>query len=62
MRAALCPRSFLFLMDGGVRVRWACGATLERPDETAVDVEILRDHIPQDHHHRHHLRHRDMSH
>lgn len=58
MRASLCPRRFILRAEGGVIVRWQCGATLERPDEKAIDVEILVEHIPQDHHHHWHPRRR----
>lgn len=47
-----CGRRFTVLADGGVRVTWDCGATMEAPDETAIDVEVLADHLPRHHHHR----------
>lgn len=47
-----CGRRFTVLADGGVRVTWDCGATMVSKDETAVDVEVLADHLPRQHHHR----------
>jgi hypothetical protein len=52
-----CSRRFTFLAEGGVKVTWACGAQREFPDETAVDVEVLADHLPEAHHHQHHFPH-----
>lgn len=52
-----CTRRFTVLGDGGVRITWSCGARLDVLDETAVDVEILADHLPTTHHHHHHLPH-----
>lgn len=49
-----CARRFVFLLDGGVTVRWACGAEIVLPDEIAVDVDILLDRTDDlSHHHRH---------
>lgn len=56
-----CRRRFVLLAAGGVRVRWACGTVRDFPDETAVDVEVLADHLPRSHHHHHHLHHREGS-
>lgn len=53
MRAAGCSRTFVLLAEGGVKAMWACGAEVVRPDETAVDVELLRERIPAEHHHHH---------
>lgn len=50
-----CARRFTILADGGVRVTWACGATATHRGETAIDVEVLADHLPRHHHHRWHL-------
>lgn len=55
MRAAECPRKFVLLGDGGVRAEWACGASVERPDEDAVDVDLLAERFGPAHHHQHHL-------
>ena len=54
-----CPRAFVLRSEGGVLVRWACGAEREFPDEPAVDVEYLADHLPTHHHHKHHLTHKE---
>lgn len=54
MRAADCRPRFELLSAGGVRVSWPCGAELVNAEETAVDVELLRDRFPS--HHHHHLR------
>lgn len=54
-----CARRFIHRAEGGVKVVWACGAEREFPDETAVDVEILADHLPAVHHHKHHLTHKE---
>ena len=51
----LCERTFTVLADGGVKVTFACGAELVRREESAVDVELLRERFPQAHQHRHHL-------
>ena len=49
----------MLLSDGGVKVRWACGAEKVLPDEIAVDVEILVDRtVDLSHHHHPHLHHR----
>lgn len=59
MRAGDCTRSFLIRAEGGVVVRWACGAELVNAGETAVDVAVLADRYPAaGHHHHHHVRHR----
>lgn len=50
-----CERTFVILAEGGVRIRWTCGASVDFPNETAVDVDVLADHLPTTHHHRHHL-------
>jgi hypothetical protein len=54
VRASSCRKRFVLRAEGGVLIRWACGAELIAPDETAVDVEILAER-PYSHHH-HHLR------
>ena len=54
-----CLRRFILRAEGGVLVRWACGAALVVADETAVDVEYLADHLPTHHHHKHHLTHKE---
>jgi hypothetical protein len=60
VRAVDCARRFVFLAAGGVRVVWACGAEKDFPDEPAVDVEFLTDHLADvTHHHRHHLHHKE---
>jgi hypothetical protein len=59
VRAADCPRSFTLLAEGGVRVRWGCGAEVVDRKETAVDVAVLRERAAfQDHHHVLHMPHR----
>jgi len=58
VRVADCPRTFVLRAEGGVLVRWACGAEKVSPEEPAVDVEVLADRYPAAHHHQHHLRHR----
>lgn len=59
MRAADCPQRFVVRSDGGVVVRWACGAELVNPREAAVDVAVLADRYPRaGHHHHRHVRHR----
>jgi len=60
MHAAGCPRRFVLRAEGGVRVVWACGASRVFADETAVDVEILADHLPTAHHHHHRHRQEDQ--
>lgn len=52
-----CGRHFELLAQGGVRCRWDCGAERVYPDESAVDVEYLADHLPEHHHHHPHLHH-----
>jgi hypothetical protein len=54
-----CARRFTLLAGGGVRVRWACGTEKDFPDEAAVDLDYLADHLPQHHHHKHHLTHKE---
>ena len=54
-----CRRTFVILAERGVRIVWACGAERDFPDETAVDVEILADHLPRQHHHHPHLHHKE---
>ena len=54
-----CARRFIHMADGGIKVVWTCGAEREFPDETAVDVEYLADHLPAQHHHKHHLTHKE---
>jgi hypothetical protein len=54
--AADCPRQFMVLGDGGVRVTYACGAEVLLTGEIAIDVEILDDRIAQSHHHHRHRR------
>ncbi|HEX8007450.1 MAG TPA: hypothetical protein VF482_13605 [Trebonia sp.] len=61
MRAA-CPRRFILLAERGVRVRWMCGAHQDFPDETAVDVDVLRDRLGDIPHHHHHHVHREVRH
>lgn len=57
-----CSRRFTFLLDGGVRIVWACGAEKVLPDESAVDVEILLDRTADlSHHHKHHLHHKEPA-
>jgi hypothetical protein len=36
-----------------VKVRWACGTERDFPDETAIDVDLLAERLPQHHHHHH---------
>lgn len=55
--ARRCVRRFTILTAGGVRCVWACGAHRDFPDEVAIDVEFLADHLPTSHHHRHRLPH-----
>lgn len=52
MKAADCARTFVLLAEGGVKVRWACGAEYVSKDEAAVDVAVLAANLPT--HHRHH--------
>lgn len=58
MRAADCPQRFVFRTDGGVVVRWACGAELVNAEEPAVDVFVLKDRYPVAAHHHRHVRRR----
>lgn len=51
MRAADCPRRFVLMADGGVRVVYGCGDAVEDPDEVAVDLAILEDRVDRHHHH-----------
>lgn len=51
MSAADCPRRFIMLAAGGVRVRWACGAETVNPRETGVDLLVLAEKAEYDHHH-----------
>ncbi len=53
--ARRCARTFRLLAEGGVRITWHCGAERVIADETAVDVEVLADHLPTHHHHHVHL-------
>jgi hypothetical protein len=62
VRMRRCARRFIHLADGGVRVVWACGSQKDFPDETAVDVDILADHLPTHHHHHAHLPHHRQPH
>ncbi len=48
-----CSRTFVLLAGGGVKVRWACGTEKVFADETAVDVDVLAEHISTHHHHHH---------
>ena len=51
-----CRRRFIIRSEGGVLIRWACGAEKVVANETAVDVEVLADHLRDvSHHHQHHL-------
>jgi hypothetical protein len=54
-----CPRRFMLLAQGGVRISWGCGAVKDVANETgAVDMDILAERFADvDHHHRHHLHH-----
>ncbi len=52
MRAGDCPRRFTLLAEGGVTVTYCCGEALTLADETAVDLDVLEDHVPSAHHHR----------
>lgn len=55
-----CRKRFTILAAGGVRITWDCGAEKVCPDETAVDLEVLADHLADvAHRHRHHLTHKE---
>ena len=56
-----CARTFVILANGGVKVKWACGAEKVMPNETAVDVEVLADHLRDVSHHHHHHLHKEHS-
>lgn len=40
-----------------MRVRWGCGAELVDRDEQAVDMAVLAENLPAEHHHHLHLPH-----
>lgn len=55
-----CKRTFILRSEGGVLVRWACGAEKVCLDETAVDIDLLADHLKDlSHHHHPHLHHKE---
>ena len=63
VRAADCPRTFVLMAEGGVRVRYACGTVEEFPEEEGVDVVTLEANVTRHHHHhRVHLPHIPLPH